>query len=346
MLLDTLKPPAVLPTETEPQPVPLTQPVRAVITSPATGPSTSPEEPPSARPPLWLFAAAGLLAVWAFLPTLDWLVSKWIDDPSYSHGFLVPAFSGYLIYLAAQSGNAAGTAMTSAPRPLAAGLVLLLALPLRLLGGGLLFHQLDMLAFLLTLVAGVLAFGGFRLMRVAAPASVFLLFMIPLPYEIEQNVGGPLKRFATTASTFGLQTLGYPAVSMGNVIHIEEATLGVVDQCSGLKMLLTFSAFAVGAVLLTRRTAAEQSLIILGFVPIAILTNVLRIIATGIVYATTTDKGTRDFSHDLFGWLMMPVGLALLGLQLWVQGRLVVPPKADELPPAAWGTAGTAPAAA
>lgn len=321
MLLDTMKSPPV---------------VSAVPLVPAAVP---PRVPP--RPALWVFAVAGLLALWAFLPTLDWLVSKWIDDPSYSHGFLVPAFSGYLIYLAAQSGNAAGkasgAAMTSAPRPVAAALVLLLALPLRLLGGGLLFHQLDVLAFLLTLVAGVLAFGGFRLARASAPAAVFLLFMIPLPYEIEQNVGGPLKTFATAASTFGLQTLGYPAVSMGNVIHIDEATMGVVDQCSGLKMLVTFSAFAVGAVLLTRRTPAEQFLILLGFVPIAVLTNVLRIVATGVVYAATADKGTRDFSHDLFGWLMMPVGLALLAAQLWVQGRLVVKANADDMPAPTWG---------
>lgn len=328
MLLDTPKSPPVVP------PAPVAGPLRAVVTSPT--PAVAPPRPARARPPLWVFAAAAAFVLWAFLPTLDWLVTKWIDDPSYSHGFLVPAFSAYLLYLAWQS----GTPMMSAPRPGAAAAVLLLALPLRLLGGGLLFQQLDVLAFLLTVFAGILAVGGFRLARVAAPAWAFLLFMVPLPYEIEQNVGGPLKSFATVASTFALQTLGYPAVSMGNVIHIDEAVLGVVDQCSGLKMLLAFSAFAVGAVLLHRRTPAEQFLILLGFVPIAVLTNVLRITATGIVYATTDDKGTRDASHDLFGWLMMPVGLALLAGQLWVQSRLVVKPAANnDMPAPTWATA-------
>ena len=326
MLIDTLKPLPVVPLTTA------RPPVRAVVTS--QSPADPPATPAAARPPVWLFAAAAAV-VWAFLPTLDWMVSKWIDDPSYSHGFLVPLFSGYLLYLAWQTGKP----MTSAPRPLVAALVLLAALPFRLLGGGLLFHQLDVLAFLMTLFAGVLAVGGFRLARVAAPATAFLLFMVPLPYEIEQNVGGPLKTFATAASTFALQTLGYPAVSMGNVIHIDEVTLGVVDQCSGLKMLVAFSAFAVGAVLLTRRSPAEQCLILLGFVPIAVLTNVLRIVATGIVYAATTDKGSRDFSHDLFGWLMMPLGLALLAGQLWVQSRLVVKPTADgDMPAPRWAT--------
>ena len=61
--------------------------------------------------------------------------------------------------------------------------------------------------------------------------------------------------------------------------------------------------------------------------------------ANGELTCLTADKGTRDFSHDLFGWLMMPLGLALLAGQLWVQGRLVVKPTADELPPPRWATA-------
>ena len=59
-------------------------------------------------------------------------------------------------------------------------------------------------------------------------------------------------------------------------------------------------------------------------VPIAIVSNVLRITATGLVYVATADKATHDFMHDLLGWLMMPVGLALLALEVWALKRLVV----------------------
>jgi len=258
---------------------------------------------------------------WAFLPTLDWMTEKWSDDPQYSHGFLVPFFSAFLLWRAAKAGL-----VLSSPRPLLGGLVLGILVAVRWLAGGLLFHQLDAAALLLSLMAIAVVSGGFQLAKFVAPAVFFLVFMIPLPYELEQNVGGPLKVVATEASTFLLQTLGLPAVSEGHVILIDDVRLGVVDACSGLKMLMTFAAFAVGAVLTLDRTKFEKLMILLGIVPIAVITNVLRITATGVAYTQTADKDLQHVLHDVHGWLMMPVGLALLAGQLWILARLVIRP--------------------
>ncbi|HVK17537.1 MAG TPA: exosortase/archaeosortase family protein [Fimbriiglobus sp.] len=288
--------------------------------------SNTPNTPPSPRFPVGLLVAAAAVIGWAFLPTILWMVDKWSSDPQYSHGFLVPLFSGYLLWRAAQ----AGKLTPGTPSALLAGLVLVVALGMRWLAGGLLFQQLDCLALLLSLAGLAVAAGGVKLAKVAAPAILFLIFMIPLPYDVERNVGGPLKEVATLASTFLLQTLGYPAVAEGHLILIDEVRLGVVDACSGLKMLMTFAAFAVGAVLLTDRTRFEKLMILLGIVPIAVVTNVLRITATGVAHTITHEKSTLDFLHDLHGWLMMPVGLALLGLQLWCLSRLVVQPTTPE----------------
>ncbi len=298
-----------------------------------------------------LAAAAGL--IWAFWPTFDFMVEKWISDPQYSHGFLVPFFSAYLLlrrlapeklkdtqglflplfvaaYSIFQSSDPDNrTSCTSRPWPIIGGIILAAMVALRALAGGLLFHQLDTLALFGSLAALAVAFGGTRLLKLTAPALLFLIFMVPLPYELEKNVGGPLKIVATWASTFLLQTLGYPAVAEGNIILIDEVRLGVVDACSGLKMLMTFSAFAFGAVLLLDRTPFEKLLIVLGIVPIAVVTNVLRIVATGIAHTLTPDKAEQNLVHDINGWLMMPLGLALLAFQLWCLSRLVIRPSAD-----------------
>jgi exosortase len=289
--------------------------------------SNTPNTPPSPRLPVGLLVAAAAVLGWAFLPTVLWMADKWSSDPQYSHGFLVPLFSVYLLWRAAQ----AGKLTPGSPAVLIGGLMLVVAVGMRWLAGGLLFHQLDCLALLLSLAGLAAAAGGVKLAKVTAPAILFLIFMIPLPYDVERNVGGPLKVVATHASTFLLQTLGYPAVSEGHVILIDEIRLGVVDACSGLKMLMTFAAFAVGAVLLTDRTRFEKLMILLGIVPIAVVANVLRITATGVAYTMIDEKSTLDFLHDLHGWLMMPVGLALLGLQLWCLSRLVVRPTAPEV---------------
>lgn len=281
----------------------------------------TPPPPPALSRHALVSLAAGLAVVgWAFWPTFAFLVDKWTDDPQYSHGFLVPLFSAYLLRRAYQ----AGTLTLSTPWP-AVGLGLLAACTAaRWLAGGLMFHQLDCLAFLVSLAALAVMAGGRALLVAVAPAILFLAFMLPLPYELEQNVGGPLKVVATQASTYLLQTFGLPAVAEGNKIMIGKVELGVVDACSGLKMLVTFAAFAAGAILTLDRTRFEKLMIGLGVIPIAVVTNVVRVTATGVAHTLFTDKDTLHFLHDLHGWLMMPAGLGLLAVQLWALDRLVV----------------------
>ena len=266
--------------------------------------------------------ALGFAALaWAFYPTLAFLVDKWVDDPQYSHGFLVPLFSLYLVRRA----RAEGRFGVSAPRPVLALVLLAASSAARVLAGGWMFHQLDCLAMLASIAALTLAAGGRRLLASCAPAIGFLIFMVPLPYELEKNVGGPLKKFATNASTYLLQTIGQPAIAEGNRILIDDVTLGVVDACSGLKMLVTFSAFAAGAVLTLGRSRFENALVVLGVVPIAVAANVLRVTATGVAFTIFGDTKTSHGLHDFFGYLMMPLGLGMLGLQLWCLARLVEP---------------------
>jgi exosortase len=287
----------------------------------SVAPPASPPQTALSRTALWQLATLAGLLGWAYLPMLTVFADKWANDPQYSHGFLVPFFSAYLLWRAWQAGP-----LRPAPLPVLGCGLLVLVLAMRAVAGSILFQQLDAASFLLCLFALSLAAGGVPLLKRTGPAILFLVFMIPLPYELERNVGQPLKTAATVSSTFVLQTLGQPAVRDGNLILIDEVRLGVVDACSGLKMLVTFAAFAAGAVLLMRRTRFEKLMVLLGVIPIAIAANVLRITATGLSYVWFTDKGTVEFLHDLHGWLMMPTGLALLGLEVWCLKRLVLDP--------------------
>ena len=47
---------------------------------------------------LFVHGAIGAVLVWAYWPTLLEAVGRWRDDPQYSHGFLVPIFSAYLLW--------------------------------------------------------------------------------------------------------------------------------------------------------------------------------------------------------------------------------------------------------
>lgn len=277
------------------------------------------------QPSLKTLLITGLLA-WAYLPTLGELFQKWMSDPQYSHGILVPLFSIFLLY---RSRDQAPT--ESKPMPWLGYSLLAVALTCRVVAALLLFMPLDALSLVLCLTGLVLVTGGGPLFRWTWPSLMFLLFMIPLPYQIERMLGAELQNIATIASTFVLQIFGQPAVAEGNRILIEEVRLGVVEACSGLRMLMTFAAFCVGAVLLLDRHWIVKGLVLASAVPIALLTNVLRITATGLAYVWLKNSSFKDrvveFIHDFNGWMMMPIGLGFLLVELWVLKHLLLEPE-------------------
>lgn len=269
---------------------------------------------------------AAMLA-WAYFPTLGELFRKWSDEPQYSHGFIVPLFSLFLLHR-----NQNLIKGDARPMPWLGYGLLALALGFRAVAALLYFTPLDAFSLVVCLTGLTLLAGGRALMRGAWQSLVFLLFMIPLPYQIERMMGAELQHIATLSSTFLLQSLGQPAVAEGNNILIDDVKLGVVEACSGLRMLMTFAAFCVAAVFLLERHWISKLLILGSMVPIALITNILRITGTGMFHVWMKESSSRDdvlkFIHDFNGYLMMPVGLAFLVAELWVLRHLLIEPEA------------------
>ena len=209
----------------------------------------------------------------------------------------------------------------------------MVAIALRLAGAMLFLPWLDAISLLPALAALAVLLGGWAALRWSWPAIAFLAFMPPLPYRLQLALGGPLQRIATQASTYLLQTVGVPATSEGNVIILNTTRLGVVEACSGLSMLVTFFALATAVALVARRPWPDKLLIIASAVPIAVASNVARITVTALLFEAAQDRAAQLVFHDLAGWLMMPVALAMLGAELAVLDRLLVArPPADAQP--------------
>jgi exosortase/archaeosortase family protein len=88
-------------------------------------------------------------------------------------------------------------------------------------------------------------------------------------------------------------------------------------------MLVTFFTFSTGVALLIRKPLLERTCIVLSAIPIALVTNIIRITATGLMYQLNK-QFAQMFFHDLAGWFMMPICLAFLGLELWILNRLII----------------------
>lgn len=267
---------------------------------------------------LWTaLAACAVWAVWS--PTIAEWSLRWTEDPTYSHGFLVPLFSLGLLWWKRRE----IAALTPRTSPWGV-LVIALGVVLHGVGSYLSYNWLPGLALVLYLAGISLIVGGWPLLKCSWQAIAFLVFMVPLPYRLEVMMRGPLMQIATSASTFLLQLFGMPAIAKGFIIEVNEYQLGVAEACSGLKMLITFVALAVGLVMVIKRPLIDKIVILLSAVPIAVISNVIRITATGVLYVTMGPKTAEWVYHDLAGYLMMPLGIGLMWLLMKIMEYLFI----------------------
>jgi exosortase len=272
-----------------------------------------------------LIAVVLIAAVlWSFWTTLASLAERWTTDAHYSHGFLVPVFA--LVLLAYRRGMLQHVVVSTTSGAAACGLgILSAAVLVRLAAARLYVEPLDAFTLLPTLAGAALVVGGWPALRWCWPAIAFLAFMLPLPFQIETALAQPLRRWATHMSVYLLQTLGYPALADGNIILLEDARLGVADACSGLGMLMTFFALATAMALVIRAPLVDRLVLVVSAVPIAVFVNIVRILATAMAHRSLGPDMAQTIMHDLAGWLMMPLAVALLYLELRLLGVLLVP---------------------
>lgn len=285
---------------------------------------------PRAR--FWLiFAALSGIAIWAYWLTLSEMAERWTYDPQYSHGYLVPVFALVLLWLRQRDIRDLQLA------PSWEGVIVLVAASL-LWAVGTLFY-LDFfsgMAFVLTIAALMLAMGGWTALRWSWQPILFLAFMAPLPFRVQNALGGSLQSVATKISTFALQTVGIGAISEGNVILVGDVKIGIVEACSGLGMLVTFFALATGLVFVYRSMETWLKwLIVISAAPVAVLANVIRITITGYLYSIAKNDWAKIVFHDIAGWLMMPLAIGILFAEIHVLKKLIIERPTESLPKAA-----------
>jgi exosortase len=261
--------------------------------------------------------------VWAFWTTLVELVQTWNTNPQYSHGFLVPGFAAFLLWLRRDRLDFVNDRAGLWYRCLGAA-VLTMGVAMRLAGTYWFYSSADAISLLPCIAGVVLLVGGRPVWRWAWPAVLFLAFMIPLPYRVASALSAPLQRFATVTSTFVMQTFAMPALAEGNVILLNEHEIGIVEACSGLRMLVVFFALSTAMTLLVQRHWIDRLLILASAIPIALVSNIVRVTATGVMYEAGYSELANHFFHDAAGWLMMPIALILLWIEMLVLSKLFV----------------------
>ena len=279
----------------------------------------------------WITIAAlvGLL-VFSYWPGLLNARSSW-DNPQYSHGWLVPLCSLALIFWWRRPVEP--VSMSARLTGLA---VLLGSFLVRLWCAHYRIVTIDMYTLVPALAGVFLMAGGWSMFRWAWAPIGMLIFMYPLPDEATRYLLGPMQTLATMVSTYAIQTLGLDAYREGNKIVLGESqVLGVVDACSGLRMLTIFVWLALMIVLVGSGEWWEKAVIAASAIPIALVVNSIRITVTAVMY--TIDPATAEkIFHDWAGYFMMPMALGFLFLEQQILSRVVV--SEDAMPTSVVGT--------
>jgi exosortase len=278
---------------------------------------------PEQRHSLIQLAALTALLMFSYWPGLLSAKAAW-NNPQYSHGWIVPLFSVAILFWWRQPIRPVSLSAQ------AAGLGLLVAsLAIRLFVARYRIITIDMYTFVPALAGVALLSGGWSMFRWAWA----------LPDEATRYLLGPLQTMATMVSTYAIQTLGVDAIREGNQIIVGKMHLGVVDACSGLRMLTIFIALSVAIVMLGDMEWYESLVILASAVPIALTVNAIRITLTGVMYTIDPAIAEKIF-HDWAGYFMMPLALALLYLLQKLLSMLLVVDDMALVPIAPLGGAG------
>jgi exosortase len=260
-----------------------------------------------------------LLPLVAVVTALYWGIMRdlglqWWGDSNYNHGFLVPLFSGFLVWRERHR--------LRAWEPMGS----LLGLPVLLAGiGALLLGDIGAENFLMrssfiAILAGLVLFlAGPRIFRLVLFPLCYLIFMVPLPAILFYAVTFPLQRLAAEQAAWALDLLGVPVLLDGNIIHLSQISLGVTEACSGIRSLISLLAGSVAWAYLLLPGWWTTISFVAATVPITILANAGRVVATGLIGQWFGVEYASGFFHEFAGWIIYVFAfVGLLGVHALV----------------------------
>ena len=159
--------------------------------------------------------------------------------------------------------------------------------------------------------AAVLAWGGQGLRVLAFPLA-FLAFYVPLPGFLLDFATGPLKEMVSSAVAWLLAGFGYVVERSGVVLAVDGRELLVAAACSGLNSIVSLFALALLYAHLRGASRARTLLLLAATLPIAVATNILRVLALVLVTVHVGPDAAGGWVHQALGLSVFVVALLML----------------------------------
>jgi exosortase len=284
-----------------------------------TKPNDNPKkhDPVSSALPLFLTDPAVLAKIGTCLVCLGILyysvfqsiVFDWSNDPDFSHGFLIPVISLFLVWQRSQDLAKMPAAPSNFGLP-----VILIGLFFLIVGNLAAEYFTQRISFIVVLCGIVLFLLGHQHLKLMSFPLIYLIFMIPIPSILMLKITFPMQMLAAKAATFSLQLFDIPVLREGTVIHLVENTLEVERACSGIRSLISLLALGTILAYFVDRSNWHRTLVIFSCFPIAILINAFRVSMTGILAHHYGMAAAEGFFHGFSGAVLYFAGLILVAV--------------------------------
>ncbi|MFA6320568.1 MAG: exosortase/archaeosortase family protein [Candidatus Omnitrophota bacterium] len=251
-------------------------------------------------------ASCSVLLVIAYIPTILWMADRWFAKESYyGHGILIPIVSLVIVWQRWE--------MLKKIKQVSAmsGLWIVAAcLVINIVCASLKIYFVSGFSLVIAIYGMILFFFGKEMVRNLTFPIFFLLAMIPLPLVIIGNLTVKLKLFAAQAATFVLNKVGFPCVRDGSVIVMPHSHTIVEAPCSGLRSLISLLTLGLLFSYIVKTTFVKKAVIFVSSAPIAIVSNIVRIVLLAAVNDLYGEKVAMGFFHDFTGFLVFAIAFA------------------------------------
>ncbi len=247
--------------------------------------------------------------LWLYHPILPGLIQDWRTNENYSHGFFIPLISSYMIFT--MRGELRSTPLRPSNWGVPVLLLGLLQLWIASVGSE---YFLQRTSLIWVLLGAFLFLLGKAQSKFLLLPTLYLFFMVPLPEIIWNTIAFPMQLFSSVLTTEIIAALNIPVFREGNVLHLAQTSLEVVDACSGLRSLTTMFAFSTALAWYIYAPLWRRGLLFLSAAPIAIFANVVRLTGTAILASVYGAKAAQGFLHEFSGLFTFVFGLSLLVL--------------------------------
>lgn len=268
----------------------------------------------------WSFVFPGviiLLFAAAYSQAFASLVSMWWGSDDYTHGFLVPLISAYIVW------RKGGLLLETRAQPaIAFGTIIMAmagaALVAGRLGSIVILEELSIPLMISGLV--LMLAGPFFLKALWFPIA-YLLFMVKMFGEGSEKFHWPFQLLASNIGVWILQTVGIPAYKEAQYIQLPNIMLEVASACSGLRFLVSIIAIGIPLAWLTQRSWAKRVGLVVFAILIAVLANGLRVALIGVwaFYGGAVVHGPMHVFQGMFvAWIGF---IALFGGAWFLAGK-------------------------